>query len=208
MKSWKLTPLLLLALGLTGHARPSSPEPLPGPMPGSHTWDITEVFSNADGTIQFVELRECCGGTNETGLPGHTLSSGSKSFSIPGPALTAPTSNKYFLIATAAFASLPGAPTPDRIIPAGSLPFFFSTSGDTVSYVPWDSWTFGAVPTDGVNSLQRSGAVGPNTPTNYAGVTGTVHAVAVVPAMGTRSVIVLAVLSVLALAAILMRRSA
>ena len=26
-------------------------------MAGSHTWDIGEIFSNADGTIQFIELR-------------------------------------------------------------------------------------------------------------------------------------------------------
>ena len=27
---------------------------------GSHLWVINEVFSNADGTIQFVEMYNCC----------------------------------------------------------------------------------------------------------------------------------------------------
>lgn len=144
-------------------------------MAGSHTWDFTEVFSNADGTIQFIELRECCGGAGETGLPGHNLSSNLHSFIIPGPALIAPTSNKHFLLATQGFADLPGAPTPDRIIPAGSVPFF-STAGDSLTYAPWDTWNFGVVPTDGINSLKRNGTVSPNDPTNYAGATGSVDA--------------------------------
>jgi hypothetical protein len=142
---------------------------------GSHTWDFTEIFSNRDGTIQFIELRECCGGAGETGLPGHTLTSTTNSWVIPGPALTPPTSNKHFLIATQAFADLPGAPTPDRILPAGFVPFF-STAGDTLDYLPWDTWIHGAVPTDGVNSLKRNGTVSANNPTNYAGATGSVVA--------------------------------
>jgi len=204
-RNWTRAFLLLPLLALTGAATPS--RPAPATPPGSHTWDFTEVFSNADGTIQFIELQECCGGTSEIGLPGHTLTSNGHSIVIPGGALTPPTSNKHYLLGTAAFAALPGAPTPDAIIPAGSLPFFFSPTGDTLSYVPWDTWTFPAVPTDGVNSLRRNGTIGPNSPTNYAGVTGSVQASAAVPAMGTRSVIALVVLSLLALSAVLLRRT-
>ena len=65
--------------------------------------------------------------------------------------------------------ALPGAPTPDHLISPG----FFSTGGDTITYVPWDSFTFGAgqLPTDGVNSLVAGAGTGPATPTNYAGET-------------------------------------
>jgi hypothetical protein len=142
---------------------------------GSHSWDWTEAFSNADGTIQFIELRECCGGANEGGVPGHAVSSNSTSFVLPGAPLIPPTTNKHYLIATQAFANLPGAPAPDAIIPAGSTPFF-SAAGDSITYMPWDTWNFGAVPTDGINSLKRSGAVSANDPTNYAGMTGSVDA--------------------------------
>ena len=144
---------------------------------GSHTWDVNEVFSNADGTIQFVELREANGTPNEVGVGGHIVSADvtGESFVIASN-VPSPTSNRHLLFATAAFAALPGAPTPDQIIPAGSVPFF-STSGDTVRYQPWDVFTFGPVPTDGINSMNRTGtAVRPNSPTNYAGQTGSVDA--------------------------------
>ncbi len=53
-----------LALGVGGAA-----------VAGVHTWDVNEVFSNADGTIQFVELREAAGTANETGVGNGSLSS-------------------------------------------------------------------------------------------------------------------------------------
>jgi hypothetical protein len=144
-------------------------------LAGQHTWDVNEVFSNADGTIQFVELLEANGTAGEVNIHTVTLSAAvtGESFVIGGSALTPPTSNKHFLLGTAAFAALPGAPTPDRIIPAGSVPFF-STSGDTVSYYSYDSWNFGTVPTNGVDSLNRTGspAIRPSSPTNYAGESG------------------------------------
>ena len=71
-------------------------------LAGSHTWDVNEVFSDATGNVQFIELVEANGTPGEVGVPGHTLSSDLKSFVIPGAALTPPTSNKFFLIATAA----------------------------------------------------------------------------------------------------------
>lgn len=142
---------------------------------GAHTWDVNEVFSNADGSIQFIELRENNGTPNETGVGNQTLSSNTQSFNMGAGAVAAPTSNKHFLIATAGFAALPGAPTPDVIIPAGLVPFF-ATSGDTISYGTIDSWAFGTVPTNGSDSLDRTTGVGPNSPTNFAGDTGSVDA--------------------------------
>jgi hypothetical protein len=162
---------------------------------GSHTWDVNEVFSDATGQVQFVELVEANGTPNETGVPGHNMTSNAKSFAIVGAPLVAPTSNKFYLIATAAFAALPGAPTPDAIIPAGVLPFFFSTSGDTVTYVPWDALTFGSVPTDGTTSLNGDLSTGLNSPTNYAGVSGSVDASpAAVPLLSEQGFLVLGLL--------------
>ena len=176
---------LLVALGLS-----STPA-----RAGSHTWDVNEVFSDATGQVQFVELVEANGTPGETGVPGHNMTSNAKVFTIVGPALAPPTSNKFYLIATAAFAALPGAPTPDAIIPAGVLPFFFSTSGDTVTYVPWDALTFGAVPTDGTTSLKADLTTGLNSPTNYAGVTGSVDASpAQVPMLSAQGFLVLGLL--------------
>jgi hypothetical protein len=193
--------LLVPLLGLVAFAA----APAPSLAPGSHTWDFTEVFSDASGTVQFMELRECCGNTNETGLPGHTVTSNASSLVIPGPALTPPTSNKHYLIATAAFAALPGAPTPDLIMPAN----FLSSGGDTLAYLPWDTWTFGALPTDGITSLQRNGSTGPNNPTNYAGTSGTIDASgpSPVPALPRGALIGLVAAAVLLGAGLLARRS-
>jgi len=141
---------------------------------GGHTWRIKEIFSNADGTIQYVELWETLGGTGEVATGGHAVTSTTKSFIIPTN-VAVPTSFKSLLIATPAFAALPGAPTPDYVLPAGSVPFF-STAGDTLNYVPYDpSFVFGAVPTDGVHALARNGSVVCNSPENYAQQAGFVN---------------------------------
>jgi hypothetical protein len=144
-------------------------------LAGQHTWDVNEVFSDTTGNIQFVELVEANGTPGEVNINGVTVTSTGESFPIGGSPVAPPTSNKFFLIATPAFAALPGAPTPDRILPAGNIPFF-STSGDTVSYGPYDSWAFGTVPTNGTTSLNRSGGPLLNSPTNYAGTSGSVNA--------------------------------
>lgn len=138
---------------------------------GIHTWDVNEVFSNSDGTIQFVELWEAGGGANETGVGTGTLSSNTQSFAIGAGSVDPPTGNKFFLIGTAAFCALAGAPPCDAMIPPGSI-VFFNTAGDTVAFGGFDSWVFGAVPTNGTLSLDRVTGTGANTPTNYAGTTG------------------------------------
>ncbi len=143
-------------------------------LAGSHTWDVWEVFSNADGTIQFIELHETNGTNFEIGLGGHLMIShpSGNSFTITH-SVASPTAGKFFLLATAGFQALPGAPTPDDIIPAH---FIAIPSDSSVEYNPWDTGTFGAgtIPTDGIHSLSRqvvNGAfvVSTNSPTNYAG---------------------------------------
>ena len=107
------------------------------------------------------------------------MTSNLENFTISGTPLSGDTTNTFYLLGTAAFAALPGAPTPDAIIPAGSVPFF-AQSGDTVAFGGFDTWTFGAVPTDGTNSLNRglppseTAGNGANSPTNFAGATGSV----------------------------------
>ena len=88
------------------------------------------------------------------------------------------------------------APTPDALIPPGVLPFFFSTGGDTVTYVPWDSLTFASVPTDGTTSLNADLTTGLNSPTNYAGTSGSVNAPALVPAFSVWGLILFGMLLV------------
>ena len=85
----------------------------PPALAGSHLWRIHEVFSSADGSVQFIEMKECCGANNETGLSGkwvRSLTTGNQ-FNFPGN-LPCCTANRHLLLATEAFAALPGAPTP------------------------------------------------------------------------------------------------
>jgi hypothetical protein len=149
---------------------------------GAHTWRVNEVFTNASGTIQFIELRESLGGAGEIGVNGHNITSVSRAYTIPAPALTPPVSFKTLLFATPAAAALPGMPTPNYIFPAGSVPFF-SINGDSISYTPFDTFTFSGalLPKDGVHSLNRNLSVGCNSPRNFAGQTGSINVGCTVP---------------------------
>lgn len=142
---------------------------------GVHTWVVREVFSNHNGTIQYVELFDAGATGGELGVSGGTIMSDTQTFTWSSPAVAPPTNGKSYLIASATFAALPGAPTPDAIIPVGKMPFF-SVAGDTVSFGIFHSFEFGAVPTNGTNSLTDGLGVGPNTPKNYAGNQGSVDA--------------------------------
>jgi serralysin len=177
-------------------------------LAGVHTWDVNEVFSNADGSVQFVELWESAGGAGEVGVPGQTLSSIARSFTITGAVLAPPASNKFYLLATAEFAALPGAPVPDAIIPPGPPTniAFFDIAGDTVAFGGFDNWAFGAVPTNGTDSLDRFLGVGANSPTNYAGDTGSVAAPPSVPLTSWSIGLVLTALVLLSGFAVLSRR--
>ncbi|HEY3242579.1 MAG TPA: hypothetical protein VGM03_04430 [Phycisphaerae bacterium] len=164
-----MTRVLISGLALLGLGVPLA-------YAGSHTWKVNELFTNASGTVQFVELHESNGTPGEYFLAGHFVSSTATGHSFTFPSnLVPPTSNKYLLLATPAFAALPGAPTPDYLFAAGSVPFF-STSADTVHYYFYDAMTFTSIPTDGIHSLNFGGVIAVNSPTNYAGQTGTVDA--------------------------------
>ncbi len=151
---------------------------------GIHTWRVTEIFSNADGTIQFIELTECCGGAGELGVNGGTIISNAHSFDMIGLGVAGPTSNKSVLIASQGFADLCGAPTPNYIIPNGMMPQFFSLTADNVRFEVYGNiqFTAGQLPLDGINSLHRAVSgpapnnpfVAPNSPRNYAGVVGAI----------------------------------
>lgn len=147
---------------------------------GGHLWDINELYSNFDGTIQFVELHVPMAAANETFMNNkfiRSLQTGEE-FLFPGN-LSGSTSFAHLLIATQGFANLPGAPTPDYILPDN----FMALSGDTITWHTYDVWNYPspALPTDGVMSIQKNLGTGQlilaaNTPTNFSGATGSVDA--------------------------------
>ncbi len=138
-----------------------------------HFWDIEEVFSNADGTIQFIELF-----TNVNGqevLFNHSITVSDDMgviaafpFLVNSPA---PTGGHHLLIATQALADLPGGVTPDYIIDAN---FIDVINALTINFAGVDAIFLDGLPLDGVNSLDDMGGIGEATPTNYAGEVGKV----------------------------------
>src|SRR5262245_54709555 len=143
----------------------------------NHLWKFTEFFSNSDGTIQFIEMQECCGSDVETQMASTRIESNGHVYPFANN-LVVPTAHRWILIATLRFAQLQGAPPPDYSVPA----HFFHPGGDTLRYrfgtdivvIP-----AGALPLDGIHSLDRdltSGAltVIVNNPINFANQAGSV----------------------------------
>ena len=154
----------------------------------AHQWDILVLFSNAQGNVQFINLFiSDPTGTEEWLLGGREIASDSSTYVFPNDLpMNQSTFLTWVLIATQDYADLPGAPTPDYIIP----PQFFDPTGDTIRYrdtVDVFPIPPGVMPTDGVHSLERDLDTPVNVGINFAGDFGTVNAppaVNVVPSWG------------------------
>lgn len=163
---------------------------LAAPRPANafgHLWEIGEVFSNADGTVQFIEMFSEFTGENTLSLTFLRSAGTAQEFHFPSN-LVGDTANRHLLVATAAFAAQPGAVTPDFVVQDG----FLRIAGDTLTFwsearpggiyggsppVLWDTYAFGVdqLPIDGIRSIHRDhgvAAIAPNSPTNFAGQTG------------------------------------
>ena len=142
-----------------------------------HTFGIAEIFSNADGTVQYIELKEDGGFGGQNFLGGHTLTSThagvTKTFQFPGNLPSGATGGKHALIATQGFVAL-GLVTPDYVVPNG----FLATDGATVDYAGVSQMTYATLPTDGVTALGSLGPVA-NAPANFSGASGSVPALPV-----------------------------
>jgi hypothetical protein len=138
-----------------------------------HLYRIEQLYTNADGSVQFVVLRESSGTDGENQWAGKTLratdAAGTRTLTFPANLPSASTGFTRVLVATAGFAAL-GIVAPDYTMPAGFLPI----AGGTLNYAGVDQVTFGPLPTDGANALTRTGVVIPNVATNFAGKSGSV----------------------------------
>src|SRR5437016_10667040 len=149
---------MLLAIG--GGARASS------------LWQINEIYSNADGSVQFIELITTSGGqqfvaghtmTSSQGATTHTLN---VTTDLPGDS-----ANKTFLIGTQGFAAL-NIVAQDYVVPNG----FLFTGGGTLDWGSGaDTVSYASLPTDGKLSINRAGATAINSPRNFAGATGSIR---------------------------------
>lgn len=163
----------------------------------SHLWDMLVVFSNANRNVQFINMFVSDpAGTAEYNFLGHTLTSNSNTFTFPNNLpMTGSTFQTWVLIATQDYADLPNAPTPDFIIP----PNFFNPNSDELRYrTTVDIFTIppGAMPTNGIHSLERDLSTPINVAINFAGVVGTVTLPAAVPSIRGWGVVFAALLLV------------
>jgi hypothetical protein len=137
-----------------------------------HLWQMNELYSSADGTVQFLEITALSGG--QQFLAGHTLvaSSGgnTRSFTFPSN-LPGDTAGKRMLIGTQSFAAL-SVVQPDFVVPDG----FFFNAGGTINFAEFsDVWNHPAAPTPPL-SRNRDGSTATNSPMNFAGQSGSVSA--------------------------------
>ena len=162
-----------------------------------HTFKIEQVYSNGDGSVQFIVLHEVLGLNDQNLLQGHALTVTRAGVStqyvfpanLPGNMESmdgygygygmggSPTARSRVLIATNGFAAL-SIVRPDYVMPNGFLP----TGQGTVNYAGVDQWTYAALPTDGVKALYTNGTAAPNMATNFAGMSAAVSLITPPPA--------------------------
>lgn len=147
-----------------------------------HQWKIQEVYSNNDGTVEFVEFFTTF--NSENFLGGHKLTfdinvtqTNTYNFTTN---LAPNTANKTFLVGTANLTALYGV-TPDYVIPAN---FFTKGPSNFLNFENgFDKLTISGLPLDGVTSLNGLTADGNSanftinsqaTPKNYLGQTATI----------------------------------
>ena len=142
-----------------------------------HLFRIAEVYSNADGSVQYVVIREATGSNGENfwaGLQIRTTNAAGaiKTFTVASNLPSSSTASRSVLIATPGFASL-GLATPDFTIPARFIP----TEGGTLDYASGtDRMNLPALPNDGVTAVDRNGNQVAAAPKNFANVTAAVTA--------------------------------
>lgn len=160
----------------------------PSAQAAFHVFDIQEIFSNADGSVQFIELFSTSSGQNvvggltirlEVASPVSTLGT----FTFPAGNGPTNTLNKTYLIGTSNLTAIYGV-TPDFILPANFLTVGTGFSNKRVNFAGGtDVVNLLNLPLDGVGSL--NGLIGNDTstntsvnaqatPTNNAGATFTI----------------------------------
>lgn len=143
-----------------------------------HTWKVNEIYSNADGSVQFIELKESSAANNQHQLPGHSIvctgAGVTNTFNFPANLPSTATANKFFIIGTSNLAVMPGGLKPDYLF-TNAGPFLSLTTG-TINFASgFDIVNYTNPPSDGSGAMIRSGAtmiaVTTNQPISFAPAT-------------------------------------
>jgi hypothetical protein len=149
-----------------------------------HLWRMTQFYSNADGSVQYIELvaqagfQQFISGHTITSRQGATTRSYTFTTNLPGDTANTEgggyggsvTTYKSMVIGTQGFAAL-GVVAPDYVMPNG---FLFTTNGTVNFGEGADVFTYASLPTDGRLALYRNGSTAVNSPTNFDGANGTI----------------------------------
>jgi hypothetical protein len=145
-----------------------------------HVWAVTELYSTADGSVQFIKLTNNSIFTTEYFLGGHVITCTgppgiTNTFTFPANLPAVSTLNKTFLIGTSNLANVPGGVIPDYVF-TNKSPFLFLNSGvaNTVGIVGSVETpaVYTTLPADGVSSLVGLGSslvLATNSPKNFNG---------------------------------------
>lgn len=141
-----------------------------------HLWQVNEFYTNSWGNVQFVELSALSAG--QQFVKDHTITAYNglftTTFTFPNH-LPGDSAGKRMLIGTQSFAAL-GIVTPDYVVPdnffvanGSQFRINFAEGSDVWNNIPATM----TLPGDGLLSLARNGSSDTNSPTNFAGATGT-----------------------------------
>ena len=140
-----------------------------------HFWRINEIYSNADGSVQFVEFFTTSGSQQFLATQqlkcSNTAQTLTNTFTFPNSLPSMPsTADRFFLVATPGFAGLPGGIAPDYTFPTN----FLFRPGGRLSLVGADTVTYTSLPTNGILSISRTGVTAINSPRNFGGQQGSI----------------------------------
>src|SRR5262249_12293359 len=137
-----------------------------------------QVYSNADGSVQYVILRESASQNGQNGFKGFTLTATqgtrTSTFTFPTDLPSSTTARKSVLIATAGYVALAAtqaefaAAAPDYAVPGRFLP----TAGGTIDFAGGaDTFSYDALPADGISAVYRGGDIRDNAVQDFSGAT-------------------------------------
>lgn len=155
----------------------------PAALATFHTFVVDQLYSSADGEIQFIVLRENASLNGQNALAGHEVTSTHagvvKTFVFPANLPSNATAGRQVLLASQGYvalrASMPAAnlPAPDQTLPNR----FLATDGGVVNFAGVDQLSYASLPTDGTNARYGDGAVAANQARNFAGAAAPVPVV-------------------------------
>ena len=136
-----------------------------------------QVLSNADGSVQYVMLRETDGANGQDGFAGLTLTAtqGTRviTFTFPANLPSTTTARRTVLVASAGYVARAAtepefaAVQPDYVIPDRFLP----TAAGTVTFAGVDTLAYDALPGDGFSAVYSTGEVKDSAVQNFKGAT-------------------------------------